>query len=727
MIRYKKGILSDFPFNIEEKTVHVKNKKAKNKPYKKSKCYDIFTFDIEVSSFWLDEKFNIVPYTKNKPEDYWNNLQPASLCYIWQFGINDKVYYGRYLEEFIDLLNELPEADLIIWVHNLAYEFHFLVNIMKFKSVFAKLPHKPIKCVPEEWPYVEFRCSYMLTNLSLEKWGDELKVPKAVGDLDYLKKVRTPESRLSKKELNYCKRDCKVLYAGIKDHLRFYEDVFDIPLTSTGKVRRPVKDLLFSDPDYTRFIKRLVPKADIYILLRALFAGGYTHTSRYWAGRLIQGIIEHYDFCSSYPAVMLSEKFPMYPWTYRTDTYMPKDATFENYAFIFKLRFKNIRSTTINTYLQRSKCNVKNGTYDNGRIVCADELEVVCNEHDWLIIKSHYEWDELYLVDSWYSKKEYLPKKFIQYILKLYNDKTKLKNVQGSEDIYMIAKQYINACFGMMVSNIIQSDIVYTESGDWFIKPVTMEDLNKKLSALSNKYHERDRRYFLSYSWGCWVTSAARLNLWKCMDMCTHEGAAPGSDAIYMDTDSIFCIGHHDFTSYNDEITAKLHKMCKHYNIDPELLSPKDPKGVSHPLGVFEKEDDIEEIKALHAKCYAYRLKKDHKVYLTVAGINKGAVDCLKDDLDNFEDGFCFDKDHKSVKKNLHTYIKEQPDITINGHTYSYRSGINMRPTSYTINQTDEYERMLEWIQNFTLDDLNDITLNMIKGDIENEETILFT
>ena len=67
MIRYKKGILSDFPFNIEEKTVHVKNKKAKNKPYKKSKCYDIFTFDIEVSSFWLDEKFNIVPYTKNKP------------------------------------------------------------------------------------------------------------------------------------------------------------------------------------------------------------------------------------------------------------------------------------------------------------------------------------------------------------------------------------------------------------------------------------------------------------------------------------------------------------------------------------------------------------------------------------------------------------------------------------------------------------------------------------
>ena len=125
MIRYKKGILKDVSFNIEEKTVHVKNKKSKDKPYKKAKCYDIFTFDIEVSSMWMDEKLNIIQYSKNKPEEYWNSLTPVSLCYIWQFGINDAVYYGRYLEEFKDLLDELPEAESIIWVHNLAYEFFF--------------------------------------------------------------------------------------------------------------------------------------------------------------------------------------------------------------------------------------------------------------------------------------------------------------------------------------------------------------------------------------------------------------------------------------------------------------------------------------------------------------------------------------------------------------------------------------------------------------------------
>ena len=724
MIRYKKGILKNVSFNIEEKVLHRKNKKAKVNVYKKAVCYDIFTFDIEVSSMWLDEQFNIVQYKKYMPEDYWNKLRPVSLCYIWQFGINDKVYYGRYLEEFKDLLDELPEAESIIWVHNLAYEFHFLVNIMKFSKVFAKVPHKPMKCTPEDYPYIDFRCSYHLTNLSLEKWGKELGFEKQP-PIDYMK-VRTPETKLSRKTLMYCQRDCEVVYKGILDHLKRYKDVFDIPLTSTGKVRRPVKDLLYSEPDYDRFIKRLVPSPEHYILLRLLFAGGYTHVNRYYAGRLIEGLIEHYDFSSSYPAVMCAFKFPMQRWTYRLKTSMPKDYAFEDYAYIFKLKFKNIRSTTINTYLQRSKCKCENATYDNGRIINADLCETICTEQDWMIIKSHYKWDEMILIDSWYSKKDYLPKKLIEFILKLYNDKTSLKHVKGREDEYAISKQYINACFGMAVSAIIQSDVIYTESGDWFIDNITYEDLEKKLSGLANKYRTRDRRYFLSYSWGCWTTAYARANLFRCMDMCTHGNLGAGADAVYMDTDSIFAIGHHDFTEYDSWITEKLETMCRHYDINPKLLRPKDPDGVIRPLGIFTREDNCSQIKALHAKCYCTRNARTGELELTVAGINKESVSMLKNDLDNFEDGFCFDKDNKDVKKNLHTYIHGQPDIVIDGHTYSYRSGINMRPTSYTIKQSDEYEKMLEWIQSFTIDDLSDMTLNSMKGIIDNEETILF-
>ena len=60
MKRYKKGILKNVQFNIEEKILHRKNPKAKVNKYKKAKCYDIFTFDIEVSSMWLDKQNNVV-------------------------------------------------------------------------------------------------------------------------------------------------------------------------------------------------------------------------------------------------------------------------------------------------------------------------------------------------------------------------------------------------------------------------------------------------------------------------------------------------------------------------------------------------------------------------------------------------------------------------------------------------------------------------------------------
>ena len=715
MIRYTPGILKNVQFNIDKKKLHRKQKDRKN-AYDKVTCYDIFTFDIEVTSAWLTDSGEVIGYKKHRKEDYWNSLQPLSLCYIWMFGINDKVYYSRELSEFYDLLSELPEMDIIIWVHNLAYEFHFLVNIMNFKSVFAKTPHKPMKCVPADFPYISFHCSYMLENLSLAKWGESIGCDKLVGDLDYLK-IRTPLTKLTKKELGYCERDCIVLYKGILKECETYGNVFNIPLTSTGKIRRVIKDILYEIPGYDKYIKRLVPPIDIYKMLRDLFAGGYTHCNRYYVGRLIEGLIEHYDFTSSYPTVMCAYKFPCTPWIYRTDRYMPKDATFENYAFIFKVRFKNIYSTNINTYIQRSKCWELSGAIkDNGRIVSADSLAITINEYDWMIIKDHYKWDSIELIDSWYSKKDYLPKELIEYILQLFGDKTSLKDVEGQEEIYTKAKQFINALFGMAVTDIVQSDIKYDDAGNWIVEFLSSETVKRKLAALSNRYHTRDRRYFMSYSWGCWTTSMARYNLWKCMDMCTHNDI-PAMDVLYTDTDSIFCKGHHDFTEYNDMIVSKLEKMCKHYNINPEKTRPKNPKGKICQLGIFDKEDNIKEFKCLHAKCYAYRLVKDDSLHITVAGVNKGAVDVLKNDIDNFEVGLKFDKDHPAVKKNMHTYVKDQPAVTWpDGYKSDVLSGINIRPTGYKIKNNDEFEKLLEFTQNAEYEDIDEMYINKLKG-----------
>ena len=701
--------LREAKFNIAEKRVHHKRKDGKKKSDIRRQCFDIFTFDIEVTSGWLKDDDTITGYYPGMPEEYWNNMQPFALCYLWQFSFNDQVYYGRDIKDFIHVLEDMPEdIQCVIWIFNLSYEFMFLLNILTLKKVFARSAHHPMKCSFKEFPRIEFRCAYVLENTKLEYWGEDLGIKKLVGQLDY-EKIRTPFTSLTDKELEYGEHDCLIVYQGIKKELEVYGDVYNIPLTSTGKIRRDCKERLYKE-GYDRYIKRQVPSLEIYSILQGfVFAGGYTHANRYHANKTITGLIEHYDFTSSYPAVMVAFKYPVGRWTYRTETFIPKDKSFDKYAFIFKLRFVNACSTTLNTYIQVSKIfNASNIVNDNGRVV-SGSFDIYVNEYDWMIIKEHYRWDQLILLDSWYSLKDYLPKDFILYILELYVAKTQYKGLPEFEDTYRRSKQFLNALFGMSVTSIIQSDVEFA-SGEWYTKNLTADMVEKRLKDLSNMARRHDQRYFLSYSWGCWITSIARYTLWKCIDI------AGDISTCYCDTDSIFAIGHHDFMDYNNWITDKLKETCDHYKIDPAMLAPLDKKGVPHPLGIFDKEPDLSEFRTLHAKCYAMRETESGKLSITVAGINKGAVYMLKDDIDNFEAGFNFDKD-EIIKILSEKDIIEQPDITFpDGYVSTFRSGINIRRTGYKLGMSDEYERLLEFFEDATIDDISEITKDRLRG-----------
>ena len=199
-------------YNIETKRTYSKKKGSITNKY----CNDILTFDIEVTSAWL-ENGKIIGYKKGYDNDYWNSLTPLALPYLWQFSFNDKVYYGRELRDFEKVLSDLPvNCEIIIWVHNLSYEMHFLNNFLEWENVFARTPHKPIKCTPKKYPNIEFRCSYMLTRLSLESWGKQIGWHKDVGYLDY-EAIRTPYTELTDKELQYGEDDCLVVYHGIQE------------------------------------------------------------------------------------------------------------------------------------------------------------------------------------------------------------------------------------------------------------------------------------------------------------------------------------------------------------------------------------------------------------------------------------------------------------------------------------------------------------------------------
>ena len=680
--------------DIEIHRSHHKKKNGKS-PITKY-CNSIMSFDIEVSSAWL-ENGKVIPYRKGESADYWNNLQPLALCYIWQFSCDGVVYYGRELRDFLKVLDDLPsDVEIIIWVHNLSYEFHFLTNILTWDSVFARSSHKPIKAKSKEYPNIEFRCTYMLTRLSLATWGEQLGVSKMVGDLDY-DKLRTPLTKLTDKELKYCEMDCLVVEAGIKSYLKKYKKQRFIPMTQTGTVRQEVKEILMSDEEYVKKIKRLVPKSpEEYKRLQTVFAGGYTHANRYWSGQTIEGHIEHYDFASSYPTVMVAEKYPMTPWLY-LGSEMPSEDSFENYAYILILKFSQLKSISLNTYIQASKVNAKNMKLDNGRVISADELTITITEQDYITIKNNYEWENLEVIKAYRSKKDYLPKPFVEYILELYANKTELKDVEGKEELYMQSKQYINSMFGMCVTAIVQAEVELV-GDEWIVKPLTRDFVQHKLEQLSQS-NPREKRYFLSYSWGCWVTAYARRNLWKCIESCDH-------DVLYCDTDSIFVLGKHDFSWYNDEITKKLKIACKKQNLDFNKTRPKTPKGKEKPLGIFDSEDSCTEFKTLGAKRYVERREGDGKLHLTVSGINKGAVELLNDYIDNFEDGFNFDKDADCVTKKLSTYVVDMPTVKWNdGYISTYTHGINLRRSGYVLSMTDEYKKLISYMD-FNLNDV---------------------
>ena len=108
------------------------------------------------------------------------------------------------------------------------------------------------------------------------------------------------------------------------------------------------------------------------------------------------------------------------------------------------------------------------------------------------------------------------------------------------------------------------------------------------------------------------------------------------------DTDSIFVLGKHDFSWYNEEITNKIKKSCEINELDFSRTRPKTPKGIEKPLGIFDSEDSCNEFITLGAKRYVERRDSDNKLHLTVSGINKGAVELLEDNIENFKDGFDF-------------------------------------------------------------------------------------
>lgn len=639
-----------------------------------------------------------------------------AFSYVWQFGIGlNNVFYGRTWAELMDFLHDVRDwlglnesRRLVIYVHNLGYEFQFMRKYFNWVNIFAVDERKPIKALCDLG--IEFRDSYILSGYSLANTAKNLtkhKIAKMVGDLDY-SLIRHTLTPLTDVELKYCENDILVILAYIDEQISQYKDITKIPLTNTGRVRTYVRNACYYDNTnhrktsrgkynrYRKIMADLTLDIESYTQLKTAFMGGFTHSNPHLTGIALENV-GSIDLTSSYPSVMCAEKYPMSrPKTLTPNSYDELKELMKSYCIVADVKYIGLKNILgYESYISESKCrNLKGAVINNGRIFEADELDITLTDVDFNIIEKVYTWDKIALRNVKGFMKAYLPKSIIESILNLYQDKTTLKGVQGKEVEYLLSKGMLNSVYGMSVTDIVKDNAIYSDDDNWNFEKVDILEEIEKYNGSKNR--------FLYYAWGIWVTAYARRNLWTGI-------LAVGEDYVYSDTDSIKALNydkHKPYVeAYNKNVLYKLNKMCDELGFNPELLTPKTVKGETKPLGIWEFEGNYNRFKTLGAK--RYLVQEGEQFTLTVAGLSKAngmeyIKDVCKNDSDKifdmFNDSLYIPSD--KTGKMTHTYIDNEQANQVTDYlgvsNYEHAlSGVHLGACDFTLSISIQYLNFL--------------------------------
>ena len=632
----------------------------------------------------------------SKKKDCEENHVCAFTISIRAFGMNIVTLYGHdpvsMCKCFKKIRNHLEGDHVIIYFHNLPYDYVFLRKFLftKFGHPEKQLnikPHYPLFINFENG--LQFRDSLILAQRSLEKWAKDLQVEhqKAVGLWDY-DRIRNQSEDFTKEELEYIEHDTLAGVECIDTLMKALgKKLWSMPYTATGIPREEVRKRGKKNAAKQLF-DQIALTYEQYCKMEQVFHGGFTHANRHLIDELIEGMIQCYDFASSYPFVLLSRKYPMEKFSQMHDCKLEDIVrSADDTAFMFKLIL--IRPRLKNDFipmpvLQMSKC-VKsvNVITDNGRILAADYAEVYVNEMDALIIYEQYTYAGNICTEVEYSQKAYLPRWFTDYIFELFADKCKLKN--GDPVLYALAKAKLNSLYGLCVQKSIKPQIeelfIDTEvngnimpEGSYIIDD-SVDNMQIYEKYLSNKGN------ILLFSWGTWCTSYAMYNLFQ-LGKCVKEDGNI-SHWIYSDTDSCYS------DSWDKEKILEYNQKCKE-ELAANGYGSVNVNGKEYWLGIAEHkegEDDYTQFKTQGAKRYCGRNLEDGKLHITVAGVpKKEGAKCLQDDINRFTEGFIFPG--VQTGKLTHKYIYV-PAIYTDQEGNITGDSIDLSPCDYLLDSTE--------------------------------------
>lgn len=658
---------------VETEEIPNRGSKKYRTRYKKV----FLTFDIETTTI-ITETYKIDPDESTE--------KPYAFMYAWNLCIGKNVIHGRTWEDFLHTMDDIRNyyrltdyIQMVVYVHNLGYEFQFLMSFIQPKKIFARSRRHPLKFC---WNGFEFRCSWALSNMKLAKFCEESKNcihKKADGEVYNYYKLRTPSTPLTDEELYYQYCDVKGLHECIEELLQ-EDDLSTIPLTSTGYVRRDVRRIMAVNPaNHWKFVEMKLDAAQ-YKLCREVFRGGDVHASRYFGGYVVKNVKSR-DIKSAYAFAMMVDYYPNSPFV--EYEYNGNQKEFEEllnkYCVIFEVRFWDIKikDKICDPYIDIAHIQGYRGIVsEHGRLLNAEYISIALTEIDYQIIVDQYHIGMMQPVKCYYAARGKLPHDLRWATWNYFLKKCELDGVDGKEYEYNQVKKKLTSISGMMVTNIVHDQITWEEAEG---RGVWNEEENENVQQELDKYYE-SWNSFLSYQHGIYVTAHTRKRLY---DLRKNTS---GNNTVYWDTD---CNKYITDQETEDKI-EKYNQWVKKKNLCAEC------HGKKLYMGYYGEDGEYQEFKTLGAKKYAY--VDDAGNHITIAGLNKekgkNAIEKnAKEKGIPFLDAFRLGETYYDTGKTMAFFHDELKIhiINVNGEEIVTGSNVAIIESPYTLGVTNEY------------------------------------
>lgn len=695
--------------------------------------------------YWRDADFSVLAESRSKRDRHkFANLVGAfdtetttctigetvyAFMYVWQFAVEDIAVYGRTWDDLREFLTNLradlhlsSEYKLIVYVHNLKYDFQFFKSQLNIEGDFiARDSRTIIKMTLQDC--IELRDSGCYTEEPLAAMGAEIGFPKLDGnEYDYTK-IRHYLTPLTEEEMAYCERDVMILTRYYRREADKYGSVKNIPITATRRVKRLIMNELYSSGKKIRLMvesKQLKPLVDgaevnekhkhdaaMLEVLRTAFFGGFTYSNVYYRNNAVQNVTGA-DISSSYPAQAILHRFPMGHFESlpvpKSIEDLKSERRYKNKALLitFKLSPEGKQNALDAKYPGVSFLSLQDKNYwthgktdrrnlsANKLLHAKDEITLTLTDIDFHLFLKFYRYGKIEFLNVLGAEYGLLPDYIIKVITDLYQNKLNLKMrnkeialsrplTAAEEAEYMLAKSMLNRIYGIFVQDPIRT-LYQWDSEIGIIKPFGDQPLTKFEGVL--------------YQWGVWMVAWSRYEILNIFAAIGIEDDKYKNNILHCDTDSIYFRDENSevVTRYNAYISKNVREACIKRRINPHALSGIGELTIEH----------YHALKTLGLKQYAYIDDAGrfdyHCAGLTrqdyVGGINRGMsyFDQFKtpeDKINAFSPTMYIPPEQAKINKNIYVDFPKEKMIPVTDYL---GNTTNVEISSYILIDYDDYD-----------------------------------